>query len=215
MLLAFAAVCAVLLALPAIGSAQEIHLEPGNGEAFTITGPGSELRAESEPTITCEITDGTGKFNVGSSTTFSEELDFTGCHTTVFGLTAKCRSEGSALDNTIATGGTAHLTETTTPKVPDIEVTAKTTKVVCAGISSLTITGVLIGTITSPACGASSKTVTQSFSATGSTQNHRTYTGVSYDLKAYTGTTVENEKTAAFVGTTTFTTTNAQKLNCT
>jgi len=218
MLLALAVVSAAFFALPAIASAEEIHLEPGNGEAFEVTGPGGELRAESEPTITCEKTDGKGNFDVGSSTTGTTELDFTGCHTTIFGFTAKCRSEGSALDNTIATKGTFHLitTETTAKTfVPAILVTPVTTKIVCAGISSVTVTGNVIGTITSPKCGESSKTVGLSFTATGTKQDHIVYTGKEYDLKAYTGSETTNEKTAALVGTATNTTTNAQKLNCT
>jgi hypothetical protein len=212
MLLALTVVSAAFFALPALASAQELHLEPS--EAFAITGPEGELRAESEPTITCTTTDGSGKFDAGSTTTGTIELDFTSCHTTVFGLTAKCRSEGSALDNTIATKGAFHLI-TISEKVPGILVTPNPTKIVCAGISTVTVTGAIIGTITSPKCGESSKSMTMSFTATGTTQNHLTYTGGKYDLKAYTGASVENEKTAGLVGTSTASTPNAQKLNCT
>jgi hypothetical protein len=214
MLLALAAFSAALFALPAVASAQEIHMEPGNGESFTVTGGAGELRAESEPTITCEHVDGSGKFDAGSSTTGTIHLDFTGCHATVFGLTAKCRTKLSALDNTITTEGTFHLI-TTTAGTPDILVTPNPTEIVCAGISNVTVTGTVIGTITAPKCGESSKTMTMAFSATGSTQNDLTYTGNTYDLKAYTGSTVANEKTAGLVGTSTATSANAQKLNCT
>jgi hypothetical protein len=137
----------------------------------------------------------------------------------VFGITAKCRSEGSALDNTIATKATGHyttfVTTSTLFKHETIFITSSTTKTVCAGISTVTVTGNVLGIITSPACGASSKELKVSFTATGSTQNALTYTGVNYDLKSYTGTETANEKTAALVGTMTFTTSNAQKLNCT
>jgi hypothetical protein len=220
MLLALAAACAALFALPAGASAMENHLEPA--EPFTITGPEGQLRAESEPTITCEKTDGSGKFDTGSTTTGTIELDFTGCHTTVFGITAKCRSEGSALDNTIKTSGAFHLITTVVVtenkeehKLPDILVTPAPTKIVCAGISSVTVTGSIIGTITSPKCNESSATMGMSFSATGTVQDDMVYTGVKYDLKAYTGTSVENEKTAALVGTSTATAPKAEKLVCT
>jgi hypothetical protein len=215
MLLALAVVSTALFALPAVAVAQEIHSEPG--EAFSITGGGGEFKAESEPTITCEKTDGSGKFDAGSTTTGSLELDFTGCHTTVFGITAKCRSEGSALDNTIKTSGSFHLTILiiNLNRFSATLITISTTKLVCAGISTMTTTGSVIGTVTSPKCGESSKTMTTSFTATGTVQNHLSYTGATYDLKAYTGTESANEKTAALVGTTTATSINAQKLNCT
>jgi opacity protein-like surface antigen len=218
MLLALAVVSAAFFALPAIASAQEIHLEPGNGETFNVSGGAGELRAESEPTITCETTDGSGKFDVGSSTTGTSTLDFTGCHTTVFGITAKCRSEASALDNTIASGGTFHLItwkNGSGTAFPAVLLTTNITKIVCAGITSITTTGNVIGTITSPACGASSKEVKLSFTATSTTQNHLAYTGVNQELKAYTGTNPENEKKSSLVGAATNTSTNAQKLNCT
>jgi hypothetical protein len=216
MLLAIAAFSAAMFALPVMAAGQEIHLEPG--EAFNVTGPAGELRAEEEPTVTCESTDGSGKFDTGSSTTGSVELDFTGCHTTVFGLTAKCRTEGSKLDNTIASVGTFHLItwkNAAGTSFPAILVTTVPTEIVCAGISKLSVTGSIIGTITSPKCGESSKTLGLSFTATGTVQNHLTYTGVNYDLKDFTGSDPSKEKTAALVGTTTQTTTNAQKLNCT
>jgi len=211
MLIALAVISAALFALPAAASAQEVHFEPGNGIKFNINGLGGEFRAEGEPTITCEAIGGSGSFDAGSSTTGSLTLDFTGCHTTVFGFTAACKSEGSAVSNTIAASGTFHLI--TVGGLAGTLITFIERKLICAGISTMTVTGNVIGTITSPKCGESSKSMGTSFTATGTTQNHLTYTGVNYDLQSRTGT--EAEKTAAWAGTDTTTSENAQKLNCT
>jgi len=210
MMLALAVVSAAFLALPALASAQEIHLEPG--EAFTISGPGCEIRASGEPTITCTSITGTGNFDAGSTTTGSLALDLTGCHTAVFGFTASCKSEGAATSGTVATGGTFHLI-TNSSGVPGVLITLNPTIITAAGINPLTLFGNLIGTITSPVCGGSSKSVGYSFTATGSTQNHLTYTGSNYDLRVKTGS--GEERTAAFVANYTATASNAAKLNCT
>jgi hypothetical protein len=192
-----------------------MHLEPG--EPFSITGGEGEVRVEGEPTVTCEKTHGSGKCDVGSSTTGSATRDYTGCHTNVFGLTAKCRSAGSALDNTVASSGTFHLItwkNSAGTAFPAVLTTTEPIEVVCGGISPITFTGSMIATITSPKCGESRKELSLSFTATGTVQSHMSYTGINYDLKARTGSSGEN-KTGALVGTGTGTTSNAQKLNCT
>jgi hypothetical protein len=210
-MLALAIVSATFFALPAVGSAQEIHWEPA--EKFSISGPGGELRAEGEPTITCTSTSGEGNFEVGSTTTATYTLDFTSCHTAVFGFTASCKSEGAATAGTIATHGTIHLI-----KIPILGpaglLTPSTTKIVCAGISTIIVHGNVIGTITSPECGKSSKELKLSFTATGNTQTHNVYTGVSTDLTATTGEGGA-ARTAALVGTATNKQEKESKLNCT
>jgi hypothetical protein len=208
--LALVAVSVAMCAVPALASAQEIHLEPG--EAFTISGAGGEFRASGEPTITCTSTGGSGSFNAGSTTTGGFTLHITGCHTAVFGFTASCKSEGEA------TAGTVHISATWHSIkylgiFPGTLWTLSVTKIVCAGISTITISGNVIGTITSPKCGESSKTVTESFTATGSTQNHLSYTGANYDLVAKTSDEVAH--TAAWVGVISNTQASAGKLNCT
>lgn len=210
MLVALAVVSATLFALPAIASAQEIHLEPGNGEKFTVSGTGVEIRGEGEPTVTCGVTGGSGSFDTGSSTTGGMTIDYHECHVNVI-FTIPCHSTGSAVNNTIVTTGTFHLI-TISSGVPGILVTLQETVIECAGISTMKVTGKMIGTITSPKCGEESKTVGLSFTATSNTQNHLTYTGIKYDLQSRTGT--EAEKTAALVATATNTTINKQKLNC-
>jgi hypothetical protein len=210
MVLALAVVSAAFFALPAMASAQEIHLEPA--ETFNITGPGGELRAVGEPTITCTGTSGHGTFNVGSTTTGESTLDFTGCHSTLAGFTVSCKSEGAAVAGTIATSGTFHLI-TISEKVPGILLTTNTVTIVCAGFAHITTHGNVIGTITSPKCGESSKTLKLSFTATSATQNHEHYTGATYDLIA---TTSDGEPhTAALVGEVTNTRSTLGKLNCT
>src|SRR6476619_6820561 len=93
MLLALAAVSSALFILPAGASAAELHLT--NVTTFSGNAGAGSLVAAGEPKITCESGDVTGEA-VGGGTTGPLALDFTGCHTTVFGFTAKCRTSESA-----------------------------------------------------------------------------------------------------------------------
>jgi hypothetical protein len=182
MLLALAVASMTMFALPAASSAQEIHLE--GASTFSGDATAGSLTAEGEPTITCETGDVEGTVSAGG-TTGSTSLDFTGCHTTVFGFTAKCHTSGSALDNTIQTSGTFHMI--TTSDGPAILVTNETVTVVCAGISNTIVHGDVIGTITSPACGVASTTMTINYAAHENVQTHDVYTGVTHALTATTG----------------------------
>jgi hypothetical protein len=211
MVLALAVVSAAFFALPAMASAQEIHLEPA--EAFTVAGSGGELRGEGEPTITCTNTSGTGKYDAGSTTTGTATLDFTGCHTSVFGFTASCNTSGAA-SGTITSSGAFHLI-TISSGVPGVLLTTTPTTIICAGISNIAVTGNVIGTITSPKCGESSKVLTLSFTATGTVQNHPTYTGTKYDLLSKTGSGENRTSALVSTGGVTNTQTSAGKLNCT
>jgi len=213
MLLALAVASIAMFALPAAASAQEIHLE--GVESFEGSAGAGSLAAEGEPTITCESGDIEGTVAAGG-TTGSISLDFTGCHTTVFGFTAKCRTTGSALDNTINSSGTFHLVTTVVggTSTPDILVTTVTTTIVCAGISNTVVHGSVLGKITSPACGVASKEMTTSFAATGTVQNVMEYTGVNYDLTATTGSEGA-AKTAGLNSSGTTKSKTAGTLNCT
>jgi hypothetical protein len=209
MLRALAVLGAVFLALPAMVSAQEIHLEPA--ESFTLASSGWETRTQAEPNPWCTGSAATGKFDTGSTTTGTVSFGFSNCHTFIFGITTPCKSEGAAA-GTIVSGGTFHLITISTG-VPGFLLTTDPTVLVCGGISTSTRTGSLIGTITAPKCGESSKTLSLSFTATESTQNHPTYTGTNYDLVSKTA---EGEnKTIAWVTNTSLTRANAGKLNCT
>jgi hypothetical protein len=212
MLLALAVASAALFAFPALASAAENHLDTAT--SFTGTGGAGSLVAESEPTITCEshhVEKGT--ISAGG-TTGTMTLDFTGCHATIFGLTAKCHTTGSALDNTIASSGTFHFI-TSPPNVAAVLVTTTPTDIICAGISNTYVEGNIIGTVTSPKCGETSNKMSLSFSATGSKQNHLEYTGKNYDLIARTGGSGGTAKTAGLNGTSTLTSNVAGTLTCT
>jgi hypothetical protein len=210
MLLALSVASVAMFALPAAASAQEIHLE--GVTSFTGTAGAGSLTAEGEPTITCESGDIEGTVSVGG-TTGTISYDFTGCHTAVFGITAKCRTTGSALDNTIKTSGTFHLI-TTPQKAPATLITLVTTEMICAGISNTVWHGNLIGTVTNPACGAESNEMTTSFSAAGTVQNDMEPTGVKYDLTATTGSGGA-AKTMGWTSTTTVKSATKGKLICT
>src|SRR3954467_15001728 len=103
MLLALAVAGVALFALPAAASAQEIHWT--NTEAFTGSATPGNLAAEGEPTITCETTGHVEGTPSAGGTTGSVHFDFTGCHATIFGFTARCHTSGSALENTITVKG--------------------------------------------------------------------------------------------------------------
>lgn len=207
MLLALAVACVAIFALPAAASAQEIHLEGVN--SFEGKAGAGSLTAEGEPTITCESADVEGTVETGG-TTGAISLDFTGCHTKVFGITAKCRTSGSPIDNTIKSSGNFHLITISTGS-PGILVTPVATTIVCAGISNTVTGGNIIGTITSPSCGEESASMTTVFNATGSAQEHTAYTGNTYNLTASTGTA----KPAGLVSTATVTSPTEGTLNCT
>jgi len=207
MLLALAVAAAALFALPAAASAQELHAT--NIAAFSGTSGAGTLTAEGEPTMSCETGHISGTPSAGG-TTGTVSFDFTNSRDSIFG--AQCHTAGSALTNTIATKGTYHLVTLAGSK-PGMLGTAEKTTITCAGFFTITVQGNVLGTITSPACGVESKSITMSFAATGSTQNHLEYTGVKYDLTTTTsgGTT----KTAGLTASSTISQASANKLECT
>jgi hypothetical protein len=210
MLLALAVASVAMFALPAAASAQEIHLE--NVTSFSGSAGAGSLTAESEPVITCESADIEGTVSAGG-TTGNISLDFTDCHAPpIFGITIKCRTSGSPLDNTIKSSGVFHLVTLANNK-PGILVTPVATTIICAGITNTITGGNIIGTITNPACGGESKELTTKFSATGAAQEHTLYTGTAYTLTSRTG---ENApKNAGLVSTGTTKSATLGKLNCT
>jgi hypothetical protein len=212
MLLALAV--AALFALPAAASAQEAHVS--GIEEFTGHAPTGFLSASGEPKITCTTTTVNGSFDPGSSTTGNITLDFTGCAAELLGIKGACNTAGSAT-GTIASSGTFHVI--TVNNKPGILVTPVTTTIICINFSRVEVTGNIIGTITSPACGESSETLVTEFSATGSTQNHLEYTGVNYDLKVATetsaGSTTSGLVTAGLTSTATLSSPTEGTLECT
>ena len=187
MLLALAVTSMAMFALPAVSSAKEIHLE--GIKTFTGDATAGSLEAEGEPTITCETGDVTGSVETGG-TTGTITLDFTGCHTTVFGFTAVCHTTGAPNppNNTISTDGTFHMITTPLEK-PAILVTTTTVTITCAGISNTVVHGAVIGTITSPKCDEPSNTMTINFAGSSNIQEDDVYTGATQALTATTGST--------------------------
>jgi hypothetical protein len=212
MLLALAVVSAAAFALPAGASASELHLT--NVTKFSGTFGAGTLTAAEEPVITCgeaaNLNHVTGTVSTGG-TTGNIELDFTACHTSVFGFTAACHTEGSAANNTIKTNGVFHFI--TINEKPGVLVTPEPTVIVCAGISNTKVAGNIIGTITSPACGVASTKMTMKFSSSGAVQEHKSYTGVNYNLTSQTGTGTIKE--AGLTSESTTESTSAGTLDCT
>jgi hypothetical protein len=213
MLLALAAMA--LFALPSVASAEEIHFT--NITTFTGTGPAGFLTAVNEPKISSTAVSVTGSFNAGSSTTGEVKLTFSGSTAELLGIKGNCNTVGDST-GIITASGVFHLITTNTGK-PGILVTPVTTTIICIGFSRVEVTGKgIIGTITSPACGASSNELKVSFEAEGSTQKHIEYTGVKYDLSADTENSASETLgtvTAALQGSATLTSPTAGTLDCT
>jgi hypothetical protein len=193
----------MLLASASLAGAQEMEVDPGAGTKFSGFGSVS-FQVANEPTITCEKTDISG--STASKTTAAVNIDLTGCHIAVFGLTAKCRTSGSPLDNTIVTSGTVHFI--TANEKPAGLYTPQLLTVSCAGISSVVIGGNgYIGTVTSPACNTESKTTNIKIDP-----EDTFYTGVKYSL---TGTTSGGTANAVAVsGTLTMESEVLNKMTC-
>jgi hypothetical protein len=208
--------CVMSFALPASAVALEDHID--GFASFSGTGGAGSFTIEAEPTITCESLDVEHGTVSVTGTTGSMTLDFTGCHTTVFGLTSKCRTAGSVKDNTVITSGTFHVIayEHYTFKIetkPAVLLTLAATTITCSGISSMSFSGDVIGTITSPACGTESTQLSVKFSAFGATQEDQLYTGFTHVLHA--GTSGGFSTTGGLSQGMTFTTFTAGRLTCT
>jgi len=209
-LLAFGVAGVAMFALPAAASAQEIHLE--GVTSFQGTAGASTFTAETEPVITCESADVEGTVSAGG-TTGNITFDFTGCHIEpIKGFTWKCRTGGSPLANTIKWSGTIHFITISSGK-PGVLVTPLATTIVCENTTNTIISGNVIGTITSPACGTESMELTTKFNSTGAVQEHKSYTGSTFTLTSKTG---ENApKNAGFTSISLTKSATFGKLNCT
>jgi hypothetical protein len=218
MLLALAV--AALFALPSAASAEEIHFT--NVTTFSGTGGPGALQAVGEPKISCSATKvENGKFDTGSSTTGSMDLHFTGCAAEFLGIKGNCNTSGAA-SGTIKAGGTFHLitfVNSKSEKKPAILVTPATTTIICIGFSRVDVTGSIIGTIESPACGTSSTIMKVVFNQAAGKQEHLLYTGKEYDLIAHTensaGELTGASGTAGLEGTVTLTSPTSGTLDCT
>jgi hypothetical protein len=214
MLLALAVISATAFALPAGASAVENHLTKVTSFSGTVNP--TSFTAKEEPVMTCgdaaNINHVNGTVSAGG-TTGNLEMDFTGCHFATFGFTANCRTEGSPFNNTIKWSATFHLITTSLGKSA-ILITPIHSTVICAGISNITTTGNFIGTVTKPGCGESTNSMAIKFVAAGATQEHKTYTGVNYNLTSQTGTS-GTIKEAGISWEPTWTSPTAGTLDCT
>lgn len=208
MLLALAVASMAMFALPATASAQEDHID--GITSFTGTINGGSLVTADEPTISF-----TGGAVIGGSwqaggTTGGFTTEYTGATAkTIFG-NVNCNTKGAATGR-IVSGGNLHvITINDRPAIMD---TANTIEIVCAGIPNTHVEGIVIATITSPACNVTSTTMTVEFSATGSTQNHLEYTGLRYDLISRTG--IGSPATAGLNTVLTLSSSTAGKVTCT
>jgi hypothetical protein len=172
-----------VMAFPSPALSQEIHLD--NVAGFSGTADFTDFVVSGEPTITCGDSGIVSGAVYTGGTTGIISIDYSECHTSVFGFTANCRTSGSEL-GTITTGGEFHLITLATA-VPGMLLTLTPTTVSCAGISSITFQGSVLGTVLTPACGFSNSELTVNLTSTGATQNHLSYTGTKYDLTAKTG----------------------------
>lgn len=160
MLLALAAIIAALLAMPGVASANwgiiPINQSfSGNSQEGFV----GNLTATGEPKITCE-----GPSHVSGAwtngTQGSLKFDFTNCHVSIVGITSPCKTAGAPLSNTIvASGGIINVTiaADATGVKRGVTATLNPTTVECAGISTIKVTGSIIGRITngpSPCPGA-------------------------------------------------------------
>ena len=216
LLLALAAVSAALLAVPAFASAQTAHIDVAEG--FTFSGGASTLNETGGLTIKGTGISGSGTFT--NTTTGTATIAFTGVTESIFGTkcgsTAQGHTESSGVVTT--TELTFHLIMLATNK-PGILLTPNASTGVfahfkCLGIEKTVTGNGIIGTITAPACGVASKTATASFlKATAGHQEHKVYTGVTYDL--HTNSSGNPTASMDVPGGATLNFVNARKIECT
>lgn len=177
-LLGFAVVVTLALA-PSTGLAGEPVLDPPEAD---VTFAGSEgvsvLHTKWVGAVTCETIDATGTINAGGKSG-SLVLDMTGCHLVFsMGFTNPCHSFTAPLSNTIKLAGsfvTTYLTDDKTK--PGIKFTIATTRIMCLG-GEATLSGSVLGTLSSPACGVQASKGTIKFATEGpELQEHRQITG--------------------------------------
>jgi hypothetical protein len=164
----------------------------GGGTRATGLAGASAMVMTGEPTITCESSDAEGTRI--SSTTSQGVLLMTGCHTTVFGLTVSCTSGETPKGQIFIQSSVTHLVyldenHTKVGALATPPASGVFTKFVCAGISSIEVKGNgVLGEVTAPKCGETSKKATVVATTTGSTQTYRQVeeTGTFYELKAAT-----------------------------
>jgi hypothetical protein len=174
--LAGVAVVAMLAFASAPALAGEPVLDPAEGDVtFTGTLEGAAVVTAWLGTIQCQKVDASGTINTGGKAG-SMTLDMTGCHIINLGLTTPCQSISAPLLNTIKLAGTFETTYLTEGKTkPGLKFTIPGTTIGCGFKSPpqgpLTMSGSVLGTLSTPACGAESNKGTVSF--TGNPQDRQ------------------------------------------
>jgi len=214
-LLTLAVVSAAMLAVPALASAQTAHIDVA--ENFTISGGASTLNETGGLTITGSSISGSGTFT--NTTTGTLKMTTHGVTESIFGTkcgTTPAHAESSGTVTT--TELTFHLIMLGTNK-PGILLTPNGATGVfyhtkCLGIEKTMTGSGLIGTIIAPACGVASKTATVSIrKSSNGHQEHKLYTGVTYDL--HTNSSGNPTASLDIPGNMTLTFANARKIECT
>lgn len=209
MLLAAGALTALAFAaLPALASAEEYQVHcPTAPCVGSISGKDSEhaIRLENDKgeKIDAAAVSGTVSIGAGTTTTATTELIFTGSKETISGFNFSCKSAGAAAGE-IKTGSIplhfVNLTKGGTN--PGVLLTNINVTLECAaGIVTKTVTGNIIGTITTANCNnpSASNVVTFNISPTVlGTQEHELYTGTAFDL--ISGTHAADTTTSAQTG---------------
>jgi hypothetical protein len=178
-------------ALPAIASAEEYQVHcPTAPCVGNISGTNAEhaIRLENDngEKIDATAVNGTVSIGAGTTTTATTELNFTGSKETISGFNFSCKSAGAAAGE-IRTGSIPlHFVNLTSGGTnPGVLLTNINVTLECAaGIVTKTVTGNIIGTITTANCKAASASnvVTFNISGTPGTQEHELWTGTAYDL---------------------------------
>ncbi|HEX3043012.1 MAG TPA: hypothetical protein VHP56_13075 [Solirubrobacterales bacterium] len=193
MLLAAGVLSALAVAaLPAIASAQEYEVHCPTGVCTgSITGLASEhaieLENDAKEKVSAAEVKGNIEISKSTTTTATVSLEFREVRETISGFKFKCNTAG-AESGVIKTGPlVGHFVNLTTGGTnPGILLTNINVTFTCAGgLSTKTVTGNIIGTITEPNCNKPTTTNKVTFnikSGTPGTQEHLLYTGTAFDL---------------------------------
>jgi len=199
LVLLLAVVGAALVVLPATASAQSWHIDKVT--KFSVEGVGGTLTGGAS-SVTCTATGGFGSFS--TTTEGTVDLLFLGCKESILGMPCTTPGSSNGAIHTTAKFDAIMVVSSQSEKIPGILLTPDTsikptassgsselaslfqfTEANCLVYSFKVFGKGVIGTISTPSCSApSGSKMSVSFSATGGTQNHLTWTGGAYDLRS-------------------------------
>jgi hypothetical protein len=173
-------------------SAGAVTPEVDNVTTAVASAGASRMTMSGEPTITCTKSEGSG---AAISTTTSEGvLTMFGCTAEFLGIKGNCTSEGQSAGTIAIANTVSHLVyldenHTKVGALATPPASGLFTKFTCVGFATIEVKGNgVMGEVTFPKCGQTSKEATVVAEATGSTQKYRQIeeTGTFYELKAAT-----------------------------